>query len=998
MSTRQKRNGEGRSPGSDVVLPASGTELYPRTLEKDGFLDVSQLSDIEFQIALQDADASALQAFSSRLTGVRRLSARYVPGTEMLLLSGVPSDHPLYLSLRPHSRTYENFLRLIAGELQALGREQARLPISLEKLRAYFERRTKTDAAQSDGTFDVFPDDFEVVESGALEGKLTPRRGAPIRKRFRVPRRCRLRLHPTEDSSLVSALMSLDIESVSVPGEEEVPIPEIAMLRATALHRSFRFLGVPKTELTSGRLTVTQEFHIEPSILRQTELFVHWGRYDGIPWTDHEIPLREVEPLASGNFRFRTVIEISEPGHYGLTCAARALSSDDRIWLGARDSDDVTFDVDQAAPRPTKVPQRYQNFLPNDPRFDETLELLRERDSARILHEASGLNGEALLQFRDRAHEFLKKDGRASKRRSALQNFLMSADRVGIGEIVLISPEGPQAIAGGLAQVITGLLKSLSARNFPVTLITPLYEEGQGNKHRPAEEIIREGIRFDGETIPLKEVGAVSIPFGHTLLSGTPHLKRSPLEVRARVYLAEIGCVRMFFLRHERLADRLYAHVWSDEQVKRAIFLSRGALEVVCSPEFQIDAQILVTNDWLTAFVPVLLATEPKYRDDPSLENVKTVHVIHNCGRDYQGRFLVNHFGEDLFPMIGIAPEHFFGIADPNDRRYLNLTGAAVFHTNDAIVTVSRPYAEQLLTPEGGEGLDGLFRKKKDILFGISNGIDLDAFRRLFWGEGTAFQRKQVRYDPERLLSSLDRLKSTLKQGVQRTYKLIQDPAAVVVSLIGRLAEQKGIRLLIERVGEVSTLEAALIRFPEVQFVIGGPATEGDQSVAELRDLCEELQLRYPGRINAMFDFLPHREALVITQASDLFLMPSRFEPGGITQLEALAAGTPIVARNVGGIKATLRNYNPADESGNSFLFLEFTATALFEAISRGVDLMRDESKRAKIIAEAAYSKNDWADRLPKYVALFHHVLGISDTRYPFLAHERKELESIRPV
>jgi starch synthase len=236
---------------------------------------------------------------------------------------------------------------------------------------------------------------------------------------------------------------------------------------------------------------------------------------------------------------------------------------------------------------------------------------------------------------------------------------------------------------------------------------------------------------------------------------------------------------------------------------------------------------------------------------------------------------------------------------------------------------------------------------------------------------------------------------------VQKQYGLFADAEATLVAFVGRLAEQKGIQLLSARCSSgVSVLEELLTRYPGVQVFIGGPPTQGDPTYIALMVEIQRLGILFPGRIAGVSDFIEHRGALEITKAADLFLMPSRYEPGGITQLEALAAGTLVVARNVGGIAATLVDFTSATQSGNSFLFDDYTPDALFRAIGRGVDVVSDDSKRMRLIERAAQAENDWSDRVPKYVALLQFISGALSRRQGFshLAKRDDALRSIRPA
>ena len=583
-------------------------------------------------------------------------------------------------------------------------------------------------------------------------------------------------------------------------------------------------------------------------------------------------------------------------------------------------------------------------------------------------------------------------DGRRSRRARATTELLQN---IGIGEVVLVASEGPHARAGGISQVIVGLLDSLSASGIPVTLITPLYEQAQGSKHKAAETVLCDGIDLGEEVVVPHYVGQVKIPFGPTYRSAVP--ARQPSIAVAEVFAAESGHKRILFLRHRLLADRLYADVWADEQLRRAIFLARGALEVLRDPSFEVEPHIVVTNDWHTGLLPVLHRTDTRYGADPRLRKMETLHMLHNCGRDYQGRFALYQWGEDLWPLLGLAGEHRFGLGDPQEPDLLNITAGAITHASKGVVTVSKHYAEQLLSEEGGEGLHDLLRRRADLVFGISNGIDCVRVRALAGlGARSALTTTAKEAGPT---GCPEVGKLRIKAEIQKSYGLQVNPEALLLSMVGRLAEQKGISLL-SRPVEVDgkpLLEAVLGLDPNIQILVAGPPAVGDPATHALSTALHGLVQRYPGRVVACLEFVRHPEALKIIAASELFLMPSRFEPGGITQLEALALGTPVVARRVGGIAATLVDFRTPNADGCAFLFEEYSSGALFEAIGRAYQVMRNDTERRSVIERAASQNHDWQERVPRYRALFQHAAGLSAIAgsYAQLVEHRALLASI---
>lgn len=585
---------------------------------------------------------------------------------------------------------------------------------------------------------------------------------------------------------------------------------------------------------------------------------------------------------------------------------------------------------------------------------------------------------------------------------------LNAIENIGIGEVVLISPEGPHAVAGGLAQVISGLMGSLSARGLPVTLISPIYEEANGNKHRNAETLLGHGVRINGKNCPIEKLRDIEVPLGPTLDPGTTDWKQWPVTLRVGVYEARHGLSRIIFLRHNYYGSRLYQQCYADEQLKRAIFLSRGALEVILNPAFGINAQTIISNDWHAGLAAIFAKTDPRYAASPRFKAARSIHIIHNGGADYQGRLPAVEFDQELFPVLNLSGEHYFDLRDPASDKCLNFTAAAARHATGGVITVSKPYAAQLLSDDGSEGLGSVFRYRQPVLFGISNGVDLDSLRRLYWSVGEKARETisapalyPFKYSRRKFLKFLPDYKKAAKAVVQRRFGLAEDPTAILMSFVSRVAEQKGIQLFTDNVWdeECCALESVLRRHPNVQVFIGGPPVEGDQAANRLRHVCWELGQRYPGRISSRFDFLPHREALEVTLGSDFFLMPSRFEPGGITQLEALAAGTLVIARNVGGIAATLECYDESSNRGNSFLFSDYASYALRDTISYAMWIIGNPEKRSLLSSNAALARHDWNDRAPEYCALFQHISGIlqAENSYSHLRKKSQIVDSLRP-
>lgn len=380
--------------------------------------------------------------------------------------------------------------------------------------------------------------------------------------------------------------------------------------------------------------------------------------------------------------------------------------------------------------------------------------------------------------------------------------------------------------------------------------------------------------------------------------------------------------------------DGLYGYYDDGE---RFAFFNRAVLEFIKEIDWKPD--IINCNDWQTGMVPVLLNLE--YKNNEFYSNMKTVFSIHNLL--FKGSFVPNVlpelFGYDYMPLTNGSVE---------------LNGSVSFlkggiNYSDQITTVSNTYAEEIKTQQYGEGLDGLLRCKSDFLKGIVNGIDYEEFD----PEKDNLIFKNFTWD-----SISDKVENKLS--LQKELGLPQRAETPMIGLISRLTHQKGCDLI------VSIIDRLLQK--DIQFVVLGT---GDYWYEET---FKNLQYRYPDKVSANIKFdnsLAHK----IYAATDMFLMPSLFEPCGLGQLIALRYGSIPIVRETGGLKDTVSSYNKYTGIGNGFGFKNFNSNELMQIIEYALTIYDDKDAWNNIIRQAMDSDNSWEKSAMQYKLLYEDVV-----------------------
>ena len=383
--------------------------------------------------------------------------------------------------------------------------------------------------------------------------------------------------------------------------------------------------------------------------------------------------------------------------------------------------------------------------------------------------------------------------------------------------------------------------------------------------------------------------------------------------------------------------DGLYGYFDDGE---RFAFFNRAVLEFIKQIDWQPD--LINCNDWQTGMVPVLLNLE--YKKDEFYSKIKTVFSIHNLlfKGSFSPKVLPELFGYDYMPLVNGSVEL--------DGSVSFLKGGLNYC--DQITTVSNTYAEEIKTPQYGEGLDGFLRSKSYYLMGIVNGIDYEEFNPQ--DDKLIFKNFNI--------NSIDN-KVQNKLSLQRELVLPQKKDTPMIGLISRLTHQKGCDLI------VNMIDRLLQR--DIQLVILGT---GDYWYEET---FKNLQYRYPDKVSANIKFdntLAHK----IYAATDMFLMPSLFEPCGLGQLIALRYGSIPIVRETGGLKDTISPYNQYNGVGNGFGFKNFNSNELMQIIEYALTIYNDKNAWNNIIRQAMNSDNSWEKSAMQYKWLYEGVVNRS--------------------
>ena len=441
-------------------------------------------------------------------------------------------------------------------------------------------------------------------------------------------------------------------------------------------------------------------------------------------------------------------------------------------------------------------------------------------------------------------------------------------------KILMVSAEAvPFAKTGGLADMVSALAIQLANMGHDVKIVIPRYYKIDRKKLEP-------------------------LPGPMAIAAGT-------METWSAVYKTSMpGCEKLpvYFIDHEQCfgRDGIYgvpSETDFHDNPYRFAVLCHGAFQLCRKLQWFPD--IIHAHDWSACLAPVILKHICRYA---GFEKTASVLTIHNQG--YQGQY-----GKDKFPALGVDWGLYYGAGFEHDGG-MNFLQAGV-SSADMITTVSPTYANEIQTPDGGFGMDGLLRVRHDVVRGILNGADVT-----YWNPEK--DRKIPAQFSVRNLSG----KAVCKEALQRQFGLEVNPNIPLFSMVTRLVDQKGIG---DVFGRMHGSMFAMCRDMKIQFVVLGSGE------AWCENEISSLQSKLPN----FRAYIGYNESLshLIEAGSDFFLMPSKYEPCGLNQIYSMLYGTLPIVRRTGGLADTVQNYNQDTGDGTGFVFDQLSPSSIYNTV-----------------------------------------------------------------
>lgn len=500
------------------------------------------------------------------------------------------------------------------------------------------------------------------------------------------------------------------------------------------------------------------------------------------------------------------------------------------------------------------------------------------------------------------------------------------------GPIVFMSAEAdPFSKSGGLANVVFELPREMVKNGEEVYVITGYYRNGDPKAVRKmTENAKRFNVTYTGRNVRFKIMDT---------------------EYVVGVHKAEVYGVTYFLLDHHELFDGLYWGVTSEEKMRRRIGFARACAEVICN--FMIHPFFTFTNDAFAGLFNGIVRSDGSYGGNSFFRNNTYLHIVHNGGWQYFDAYERHEKEFDLFSLFNLEGWKADNFTDPVHHERLNCMAAGIRFA-DKTITVSPSYARQIEYQ-----CDGLEHILNNVM-GVSNGVGFDLKERLFGkfkksgfiernfepmlaairADAGLLKKIEKRY-PEIIegTKAVDKIRDDIRREIvsRKMYKMMLqvergldvDPDRVVLTMIHRITEQKGYQLLLDT-------SEGLFNSLGCQAILGGPVSSGDKQGENIAHGLWLLGQYYPKSVSVEIGF---QDLAIPLFCTDLFLMPSMNEPGGIAQLEAFTCGALVVARATGGLRDTVFPLRLGDGvvDGNGFLFSDFTPWSFYDAIERAV-------------------------------------------------------------
>ena len=479
-------------------------------------------------------------------------------------------------------------------------------------------------------------------------------------------------------------------------------------------------------------------------------------------------------------------------------------------------------------------------------------------------------------------------------------------------KILFVASEGvPFIKTGGLADVVGSLPKCIDKEHFDVRVILPKYTCMKQEMKDKLHYITHFYMDYNWKN---EYVGILE---------------------------AETDGIKYYFIDNEGFFGGFKPY--SDNalyEIEKFSFFSKAALAILPVIDFQPD--VIHCHDWQTGLIPVFL--RETFCGNEFFSNIKTIFTIHNLR--FQGRWNI-----DSVKNITALPYSCFTMDKLEAYGDANLLKGGIVYS-DVVTTVSETYAQEIQTQFYGEGLDGLLRARNKDLKGIVNGIDYEEFN----PETDPFIVRQYN------ASNVKKEKICNKRALQAELGLRQDDKKMMIGLVSRLTDQKGLDLIDYMMDELCQ--------DDIQLVVLGTGEE------RYENCFRHFDWKYADKVSANIyysDALSHK----IYASCDAFLMPSLFEPCGLSQLMSLRYGTVPIVRETGGLKDTVQPYNEYEGTGTGFSFANYNAHEMLHTIRYAESIYYNKKKEWNRIVERAMAADfSWNVSAGKYQEMYDRLIG----------------------